>query len=632
VKLIFGLLFLNLSLSFGIHAQAEPLFGPSEALPRAVQEDLSQILKKAALPQDSIQWTHEDTSFAVLNTVHVSCPSAGHLKLEVHSASQEWVSTFYYGLQKIGFLFPHPRIQINPNRDQLTAACGQTWVWKPRLEYRGFHLHMEHPNEWVHGFLMGQTEIATDTIRWLARNQQNVVNLMLLRQEDEIIQRNLIKPLKLAKELGIHVGINVSFTSLQQKSFYLARPLLSFETYQTRIVRATQELIDLLPFDFLSVDMGSTEFTSSNFRETLAWINATNVVLRKSGRRLFMKAHVSIGQTDPHYGNFNFLSAWSSADVGVFPHSVLDFSLQDAVAPVYGRHNLEDMKEFVLKEKSVRPTWYFPETSYFVGMDIDVPLLLTDYLKARSQDMDFLEDNHVQGQVTFSTGQELGYWLMDWTVALLANGEYRARPLIGLELLGEDLRVWTKILDFQTKYFKDADLLALLSSSTLLDELPFVQPIYQRVILRNLKDDPALILSQTDLLLRALSDLPDLSGVRNPELKSILQTTWDRLQHAYLLRAALAFEPGSEARFAILDRAKAVRKEARDRMDQFVLHFSRYPEALIFDEQSNPTSYQFGYGWPAKTLHFWEREEKMIRKDDYSPWFMNIYSVVGLLT
>ena len=120
------------------------------------------------------------------------------------------------------------------------------------------------------------------------------------------------------------------------------------------------------------------------------------------------------------------------------------------------------MKEFLLRENGRRPVWYYPETSYFVAMDIDVPLLLTDYLVARSRDLDLLEANRVPGQVTSTTGQELGYWLMDWTTALMVNSEYRGEPWIGLKLLGEDVAAWKKVIEFQTRYFKERGLISML--------------------------------------------------------------------------------------------------------------------------------------------------------------------------
>jgi hypothetical protein len=162
--------------------------------------------------------------------------------------------------------------------------------------------------------------------------------------------------------------------------------------------------------------------------------------------------------------------------------------------------------------------------------------------------MDLLEANHVPGQVTFTTGQELGYWLMDWTTALLVNGEYRDQPWIGLKLLGENVGAWKKIIDFQTHYIKDQGLISMLSSAIILDELPwpFQHKLHERFTFGELSKDPVETRREAELLAQAMKDRPDLDSVRNPELKLLLQVTWLRIEHAYDLRQALLAQ-GNEA-------------------------------------------------------------------------------------
>ena len=232
-----------------------------------------------------------------------------------------------------------------------------------------------------------------------------------------------------------------------------------------------KRLAGSMPFDFLTGNLGTTEFTSTPFERTLRWMDVANRVLQREGRRLFVNMHVSTGQTHPKYGNYNFLAQFSDPQVGMLAHTVMFYGLEDASAPVYGRRDFRDIERLMIDENPKRPVWYFPETSYFVAMDIDVPLLLTDYLLARSADFDLVADHHISGHLTFTSGQELGYWLMDWTVALLANEEYKGRPTIGLELLGEDLTVWNRIIEFQNRYIKQGKLYAAISSTTPLDEL-----------------------------------------------------------------------------------------------------------------------------------------------------------------
>jgi len=71
--------------------------------------------------------------------------------LEITAPDEEWAPTFYYGLQRLGFLFPHPRMQVSPTEAQLRSRCGERFEWRPRLRYRGFHFYTKHPGEWVPG-------------------------------------------------------------------------------------------------------------------------------------------------------------------------------------------------------------------------------------------------------------------------------------------------------------------------------------------------------------------------------------------------------------------------------------------------------------------------------------------------
>ncbi len=315
-------------------------------------------------------------------------------------------------------------------------------------------------------------------MRWLARNRQNVLQVKALRTADPA---RMAAPFTLARRLGVSAGLEVSLGSLQQKSYRLlggAWPLFGLlrpEAASRRVAAGVERLAAALPLDFLSIELGSTEFTPMPRGVTLAWLEAARAAAAARGLAVFTKVHVSSGQDDPRVGNYNFLAADADPGVGVQVHTVMPFGL-DGPAPVYGRADFSDLKAFLLREKSRRATWYYPETSYFIGIDIDVPLLLTDYLLARARDMDLLAAEGVAGQVNFTTGQELGYWLMDWTVALLADGDERGGPLAGLLALGEDAALWRAHLAYQSRFFVGEGLLSTLSAANLMDELPFLRP------------------------------------------------------------------------------------------------------------------------------------------------------------
>jgi hypothetical protein len=336
---------------------------PRSAEPGAVQEDLERILVQAKYPKTFIQWRRldaDDLTTPVQNQVRIRCStSVPFVTMEIQATDAEWGPTFYFGLQKLGFLFPHPRVQISPDLKAIQSACGQDFQWDPRLEFRGFHFHTQHPNEWVHGFLMGKTEIALEAIRWLARNGQNLLNIYLLRTPLEEVGPKLTETFEFAHRLGITTGINVSFALQQQKAFHLLNigfisswvdPTGRHREDEAEIYTKIYRLASEIPFDFLGVDLGTSEFTSTDYTHTLSWLEAAKEAVSNLGKQLFTKIHVSTNQSKAPYGNYNFLPAFASSEVGVLPHTVMFYTLQDQHAPVYRRQDFADMKKFAVDE------------------------------------------------------------------------------------------------------------------------------------------------------------------------------------------------------------------------------------------------------------------------------------------
>jgi hypothetical protein len=598
----------------------------------AVRADLELILVAAGQPLPEIRLGGVETADGP-NEVTIVCTENGTVTLDVRSASEEWAATFYAGLQKLGFLFPHPRVQVSPGREEILSRCGQTYVWDPRLKYRGFHLHNMHPNEWVQGFLMGDTGIAEDLVRWLARNGQNVLQTMILRTValPELADYHR-RPFELADALGIIRGVTVSFELQQQKSYRLI-PLTTIRRRGATLRSSIDRLVHAIDFDYLNVELGRTEFTPASYEGTLRYLNEASERLRAYGRGIFIKIHASTGQYRHDWGNFNYVPQYAHPSVGVQPHTVMFYALQDERTPVYGRTDFADMHAFMVVQSRVRPTWYYAETSYWATMDSDVPLLLTDYLIARSQDMDLLAAEGINGQVNFTSGQELGYWLFDWTVALLVNREHAGDPMIGLRLLGECARTWERILDYQHTHVKRNGILPTIAATAPTDELPkpFKHKTHSRMTLRELHKDRASLDEELARLEAAIAEMPSLDGVANPELRAMLEITWLRVQHAHAIRRVLRYRTDRRGRAEWLATAASLRTAAEERIDAVIADHSRYPEVPLFEQWRNPTSYAFGLHWTARTLHFWKREEQMVKTWNFDPGFMNIYSARAIL-
>ena len=592
---------------------------------QALSDDLKRILKKAQLREDLI---HFEMQTGIKNKILVSCPN-GDIHLKITADPTEQISSFYYAVHKLGFLFPHPRTQMSPSQKLLFSHCNQSYEWRPSIGRRGFHLHTEHPSEWVAGFFEEQPDIARDTILWMARNFQNLLQIQMIKTDLEKLGMQWRPLHSLMKDLGIDLGLVVSFSSQQQRELALL-PLwsvLSGSQDDELLKESLSALVAHFDFEYLSLEFGTSEFTSTDYVRTLKWLNETTQLLKASNKKTFAISHVSTKQTDDHYGNFNFLTHFADPQLGAQVHTVMFYGVNDNNSPVYGRKNFKDLEAFALAENPVRETWYYPENSYFIGMDIDVPLLLTDYLVSRSADYRWASDNHLAGHMTFSTGQELGYWLMDWNVALSANSEYVGDPLAALKLLGEDPTVWNAIIRYQTEYFKNQQVIQYLSTSNLMDELLPSLQIHQRTLLKDLYYDPTELRHEIEVLTAAVNAEPDLSQVHNVELKELLQITWLRVSHALSVRMAiLKFTRVGKW----IAQAKATRAQAQLLMND-VLQQQRYPDSLVFQWRDNPTSYDYGYAWPAARLFFWHREEQMVMQGQMSPWFMNIYNPLKLL-
>ncbi|MFL5784710.1 MAG: hypothetical protein ACJ76H_08890 [Bacteriovoracaceae bacterium] len=590
-----------------------------------VQDDFAQILMKANLT-DSLALSYSPGSE---NKARIVCDSD---KVIVNvTGDHRWSQAFYNSLTHLGFLFPHPRIQVSPTFDEVRSHCGEEYTWRPALKYHGFHLHTLHPSEWVHGFLMGQTDIALDTVRWFARNQQNIFDLSLLRQSDKTIFNGLRAPFALAKKMGIHAGIAFGAALHQQNSFKLISLLRTFsDTLSLAQIRSRLPVVlNNIDVSYINVEMGTTEFTNTNYPRTIKWLNEIADVADKYNVRMVTKVHCSSNQVDPKWGNYNFLPQYADPRVGILPHTVYLFGLEDRDAPMYGNQNFFHVLEFMLQEKGKRRTWFYPENSYFIALDIDVPLLLTDYLLTRSNDTKFLYKNNVEGQLVFTTGQEVGYWLNDWTSALLNNLDYNFDPKIGLKLLGENLDSWSDIIAFQNKWFKDKHLLGVVTFPNFGDELiPSTHLIYPRNFLKKLWKDPELLANEIALIEEAIKEIPQDVRIKNPELRAMWDITEARVHHALLTRRALAEPMMLDVH---LDEAAQYRNLALARMKRITTLYSRYPGAKIFEWHKNPTAYPWGYAYPAATMHYWVREEEQIRKKNFSPFFMNITDFMDII-
>lgn len=177
----------------------------------------------------------------------------------------------------------------------------------------------------------------------------------------------------------------------------------------------------------------------------LTLIDAVAESARTHGGRAYIKCHASTGQTCPGYPdpisggpiNFNFLPHFSQPSMGLLPHTVQAYALDDPTAGTYGNADWSAMSAWLRWELDhgdpSREVVYHPESNYWVNVDVDVPLFLPLYGERRLRDIRHLLTGHssaapaasararrIDGTLLFDSGWEWGAWLSDVVAARAA--------------------------------------------------------------------------------------------------------------------------------------------------------------------------------------------------------------------
>ena len=358
----------------------------------------------------------------------------------------------YAALSEIGFGFLHPLAPSKPAQFAIPIAPVNR-TEGPRWRVRGLHLHTQHPIE-LANLLNGWGERGPDDqagfdrmipewssfLEWMIANRQNRVEWSLLDSASweafatsDIRAQRLGRVVDLAHVWGIDAGADAPMALQQQHAFKLVKKQGELAD-ELASIRSRIDYLMRARFDFLATENGTTEFTHADPARMLAWMNEVTRAMREDhdGRQATIKIHCSTGQTadgftDPVTGgplNVNMLPHYADKDLGVLPHTVQHYGLDDP-APTYGNDSFDYMRKFLWQEAGRRETVWHPETAYWVSFDIDVPLFLPVYGERRVHDLRLLandEKTHhpMDGQMIFSSGWEWGYWLNDVVAARAA--------------------------------------------------------------------------------------------------------------------------------------------------------------------------------------------------------------------
>lgn len=594
----------------------------------------------------------------------------GVTTLGLSAATPEGVACGLYALlqEKLAIRFIHPRETLYPAYRFWPLPPAFTFAGSPRFPVRGFHLHTLHPIELAEPLmnpaLSGSLGEVKEYIDWLARNGQNTMQFFLLREIGRYAWiRHAAAIVEYAHQRGVRCGVEISLSMLQQQAFQSLALLRPYPSY-CRQVDDTLAWLFRARWDFIALEptMGEHLPVLSRLLPGVQRHMEREVAGRYNSR-LMLATHVILsGQGE---GVRHPLEPTS----GILIHSVMCYSVSEPHAPVYGNANQCFMLDAARDEVRRRETWYWPESSYWVGFDSSVPLLLFPYLDSRLSDMDQMARLGVAGHITFTSGWEWGYWLVDWSIARWSwrfsdnNRPRKDAPLAPLKDVLPDRRLqglWDEALRLQNRYLKERGLLRYLAALTPFSELPrpFDRPFQpdpgfkygwllndappaeaQAVLAGPVADMEAYssamsaIATCIDARLAQLEATPGnrLSGPLGAarELNRGLRVTALRARHrALTLRALVAKRPGSGTPQGrpeeLLARAAATRVEALALVARQESGY-RYPLERIARRTANLTAYPFGYLFPASRLYFWEREEEQVRHERFDAFFMNLW-------
>lgn len=619
----------------------------------------------------------------------------------------------YALLERLGFAFNHPFQPHIPLKLNLPQA-GEQEQQAPFWPQRGLSHHTMHPLELTHvlnGWGPGgpSDHVGWESLRkeweyyleWLIANRQNEVEWVLLEKSpwlsfsrSALRQKRLQALVAQAHAWGLEVGIDAPMALSQQNAWRLLVNLGS-AAEETRQIQENLDWLMAAGFDFVTTEMGLSEFHNAGDQAMLDWLNtATRHLAERYGRPLYVKVHISQGQysqkyRDPVNGtplNFNFLPHYADPRLGILPHTVQIYSLDDP-APTYGLENFSEMFRFIQLEAGHRPLLWFPETSYWVNYDINVPLFLPVYAARRLHDLCLLggsrlPGNHrkalpIQGQMLFSSGFEWGYWLNDriaaraaWDPAAGKLQEEKALEQLlrqALSPAGATAEAWTRLLldtisaqyrllirgEVQghppsqialrngMAYLVGADTWSELSlwirQSGLLrgfqtqpDRLEPIQvkqdPKAFQFYLREIQPLLAEIYTTFSALARRAEDLQN----QNP---SPLTAEFRDGLAINALRAQLIYSQYEQAaRLHVGQRKEALRwlQQARESVAAAERIVQRREMAYRTDPEriagwgTNPTAYRYGYLWQVRSLHFWKRDLQVMETGITNPCRMNI--------
>jgi hypothetical protein len=615
----------------------------------------------------------DDEALAVLDSYRIArADDDGGPRLVVQGASARAAAYGAYDLlERLGARFFHPEEPLLPRLPAVTLPKlgdvddGGAVIVTPAFSVRGTQLHTLHPLETLDSFFRPGDDTFAEAERfldWMLATRQNHLQLFLLDNFTDAQWQHLARTIDAAHARGIDVGAVVQLwggASLQN-AYVIAEdgdaPPAALHAGVDRVLQLPFDAIELAMGEFLAADPA---FIVDALSELTAYVadNHPGVdvsVVNHVGN--YEDLYVDYQGEDIYYYHLP-----GKADSRLI-NNVHTVFLFDLVRPraMYGHEDFFFHAEFLREQlQQDRRLRYIPESAYWCSADIDVPLFLPEYVRARLLDVELLRQMQaearsagspgvLEGHVMFSSGHEWGYWLTDYVSARAlwddgvgtdVDGALRhAFAAFGTCAPGVTRGV-RALMDQQEDLIFTHDLAAYLSTEDIHDDVGnltgyFVQRLrlsfdeasrlegterkaFERDVVARLEDAAAAAHAMADDIALGCGGEGTVFDNYCRELVDGTRVTALRMQHSALLyRSALrAFGPGGdrgEAR-ALLDDAAAARAEAADVIADREARYRYDVARLTGSGVDNGTRYPFGLYAQAHNQCLWKRQEQQLQ-------------------
>ena len=388
--------------------------------------------------------------------------------------SVQWAA--YDLLERLGVRYFHPERTLYPPRAQWPAAPLHVRE-TPAFRHRSMHAHTSHPIELSPPLEPG-VDMAAYQRRWIDWN-------VALRQTAvDGWDRSVVAGY--AHERGFPRMATLNLANRQQGR----RPALDERDPRPEAEQIAAAIDAALAPEggvaptALEVQFNPSEFTVADEVATVRRLTAvaTYVGARYPGVGLWTINHGTAQPPGPVFGmRFFDLPALAPPSLGVQVHPLMLYDLDRPAAGAYGNDDYHHLRDWLIEQAAVRRVIYYPESSWWLTFDLPVPLFLAPAtLEARDHDLQRLRPlaargddatTGVWGHRLFTSGQEWGYWLVDYCTARLAwdptpgwEGclDHVVGALARSDVLGRVLRAATRC---QRRDLRDPALVRLLVGS-----------------------------------------------------------------------------------------------------------------------------------------------------------------------